>query len=132
MFKIQGKKYKPTSEVNLINDEFKVFISWFCLFQKSKGKCVMFWSLFKFKKKMKNKNLTILLLDPKFKSLCLIFSFIGWKEKSGIIDEHHRCVLYHMLLKWYHHLHLMSRSKVGYVEQTIYENFNLKHFSTDC
>jgi hypothetical protein len=33
-----------------------------------------------------------------------------------------------MLLKWYHHLHPMSRSKVGYVEQTIYENFNLNIF----
>jgi hypothetical protein len=31
-------------------------------------------------------------------------------------------------LKWYHHLHPMSRSKVGYVEQTIYENFNLDIF----
>jgi hypothetical protein len=49
-----------------------------------------------------------LMLDPRFKSLCLIFSFIGYGEGVNIVEEYDIQSLYRMLLKCYHHLHPMT------------------------
>jgi len=56
-----------------------------------------------------------LMLDLKFKSLCLVFSFVGREEGVSIVDEYDRRTFYHMLLKCYHHLHPMTKS-VGCVD----------------
>jgi len=45
----------------------------------------------------------------KFKSLCLLFSFVGREEGVSIMDEYDRRTLYPMLLKCYHHLHPMTK-----------------------
>jgi hypothetical protein len=50
-----------------------------------------------------------LMLDPRFKSLHLIFSFIGREEGISIVDEYDKRTLYPMLLKCYHHLHPMTK-----------------------
>jgi len=56
-----------------------------------------------------------LMLDLKFKSLCLVSSFVGRKEGVSIVDEYDRRTSYHMLLKCYHHIHPMTKS-VGCVD----------------
>jgi hypothetical protein len=53
-----------------------------------------------------------LMLDPIFKNLCLVFSFVGREECVSIVDEYDRKTLYPMLLKCHHHLHPM----IEYVE----------------
>jgi len=67
------------------------------------------------------------MLDPRFKSLCLVSSFVGRKEGVNIVDEYDRRTLYHMFLKWYHHLHPTIKF-VGCVDQTCDEDLNLDIF----
>jgi len=67
------------------------------------------------------------MLDPRFKNLCLVSSFVGQEEGVSIVDEYDRRTLYPMLLKCYHHLHPMTKS-VGCVDRTSDEDFNLDIF----
>ncbi len=51
-----------------------------------------------------------LMLEPRFKNLCLVSSFVGWKEGVSIVDEYDWRTLYPMCLKCYQHLHPMIES----------------------
>jgi hypothetical protein len=53
------------------------------------------------------------MLDPKFKSLYLISSFIGHEQRVAIVEEYNERSLYPMLLKHYHHLHPRLDLKVN-------------------
>jgi hypothetical protein len=68
-----------------------------------------------------------LLLDPRFKSLCLVSSFVRQEEGVNIVDEYDRRTLYPMLLKYYHHLHPMIKS-IRCVDQTCDEDSSLDIF----
>jgi hypothetical protein len=46
-----------------------------------------------------------LMLDLKFKNLCLMFSFIDFEQGKVIVEEYDKKSLYPMLLNYYHHLH---------------------------
>jgi hypothetical protein len=72
-----------------------------------------------------------LILDLRFKSLCLISSFVGQEEGVSVVDEYDRRILYPIFLKCYHHLHPMTKF-VGCVDQTCDGNFSLNKFSTNC
>jgi hypothetical protein len=78
-------------------------------------------------KQEKFTNMLYLMLDPRFRSLHLIFSFVGLEECVSIRDEYDRKTLYPMLLKCYHHLHSMTKF-VGCVNQTIHEDYSLDIF----
>jgi hypothetical protein len=67
------------------------------------------------------------MLDLRFKSLCLVFSFVGRKEGVNIVDEYDRRTLYPMFLKCYHHLHPMKKI-VECVYQTGDEDSSLDIF----
>jgi hypothetical protein len=67
------------------------------------------------------------MLNPIFKSLCLVFFFVGRKEGVSIVDAYDKIILYFMLLKCYHRLHLVTES-VECVDQTSDEDFNLNIF----
>jgi len=69
-----------------------------------------------------------LMLDPKFKSLCLVSSFIGREQKVAIVEEYNEKFLYHMLLQCYHYSHLVVRSKSEFVEQTMDVDYSLDIF----
>jgi hypothetical protein len=56
------------------------------------------------------------MLNPIFKSLHIIFSFVGQEEGVCIVNEFDKKTLYLMLLKCYDHLHPMTKF-VGYVNQ---------------
>jgi len=49
------------------------------------------------------------MLNPKFKSLHLVCSFVGREEGVSVVDEYDRRTLYPMRLKYYHHLHPMTK-----------------------
>jgi hypothetical protein len=69
-----------------------------------------------------------LILDLKFKSLCLVSSFIGCEQRVAIVEEYNEKSLYPMLLKCYHYLHLVVRSKSEFVEQTMDVDYSLDIF----
>jgi hypothetical protein len=68
-----------------------------------------------------------LMLDPRFKSLRLVSSFVGREEGVNIVNEYDRRTLYPMFLKCYHHLHLMTKF-IGCVDQTSDENSSFDIF----
>jgi hypothetical protein len=42
------------------------------------------------------------MLNPRLKKLCLVFSFMGHKERVSIVKEYDRRSLYPMVLQCYH------------------------------
>jgi hypothetical protein len=67
------------------------------------------------------------MLDLKFKSLCLVSSFVGHEEGVSIVDEYDKRTMYLMLLKCYHYLHLMTKF-VGCVDKIGDEDYSLYIF----
>jgi hypothetical protein len=49
------------------------------------------------------------MLDPTFKSLHLLSSFVGQEEGVSIVDEYDRRTLYPMPLMCYYHVHTMTK-----------------------
>ncbi len=79
--------------------------------------------------KKKVHNLLGLMFDPKFERLHLTSYFIGHDKGVIIVEENDRRSLYpNMFLKCHRHLHRMTKSKVGYANQTIDEDYNLHIF----
>ncbi len=77
--------------------------------------------------KRKVHNMLFLMLDPKFKSFCLVFSFAGQEKNVNIVDEYDKRTLYPMFLKCYHHLHPIIES-IGCVNQIGDEDSSLDIF----
>jgi len=53
-----------------------------------------------------------LMLDPRFKCLCMISSFVEKDQGIAIVQEYDKKSLYPMLVKCYEHLHPSMRSFV--------------------
>jgi hypothetical protein len=49
------------------------------------------------------------MLDPRFKSFCLVSYFIGCEEGVNIVEEYDKQSLYIMPSKCYHYLHPMAK-----------------------
>jgi hypothetical protein len=64
------------------------------------------------------------MLDVRFKSFHIVSFFIG-HEKGVSIVENYDNWLYRMLLKCYHYLRPMKKSKIDYVDQTANAKSNL-------
>ncbi len=54
------------------------------------------------------------MLDPRLKSLHLVFSFIGSDQGITIVEKCDITSLYPMLMKSYYHLHPSIESKNGF------------------
>jgi hypothetical protein len=50
-------------------------------------------------------NMLVLILNPKFKSFHLVFSFIGCDQGITIVEQYDTMSLYPMLMKCYYHLY---------------------------
>jgi hypothetical protein len=70
----------------------------------------------------------LLMLDPRFKSLCLVSSFVGREQGTFIIEEYDWKSLQRMLLKCYHRLHLVENYHVESTKHRSYEDRNLDIF----
>jgi hypothetical protein len=53
-----------------------------------------------------------LMLNLRFKSLHIIFSFFGHEEGVNIVEKYDRRSLYPTILKCYHYLHPMVEGKL--------------------
>ncbi len=72
----------------------------------------------------------ILLLDPRFKSLCLVFFFIGRDQGITIVEWYDTMALYPMLMKCYYHLHPLIEFDIDFADQKVDDDNNLD-FSSD-
>jgi hypothetical protein len=51
------------------------------------------------------------MLDPRFKIICLVFSFISVEQGKVIVEEYDKKNKIPMLTKYYYHLHPLVESK---------------------
>jgi hypothetical protein len=77
---------------------------------------------------MKAHNNIFLMLDPRFKTLCLVCSFISLEQGKAIVEEYDKKIIFPMLMKCYYHLHPLVESKRGVVDERVEEDKNLDIF----
>jgi hypothetical protein len=75
----------------------------------------------------KTYDMLAFMLDPRFKILILITSFIRCEHEATIDEKYDRKSLFVMLLKSYHHLHPLFKVESSYVHK-IYEDISLNIF----
>ncbi len=68
------------------------------------------------------------MLDPRFKTLCLVSSLIGHEQGKALVKEYDKKPLFPMFLKYYYHLHPLVESKRDVVEQRVQEDRSLDIF----
>ncbi len=66
-----------------------------------------------------------LMLDPRFKSFRLVFSFIGREQSVVIIEAYDKKSLYLMLLKCRHHLHPLVETESSFANIGVVEDSSL-------
>jgi hypothetical protein len=74
-----------------------------------------FFSVLKIFVEIKTHNMLALKLDPIFKSLCLVSSFIGHDQGVTIVQQYDTMSLYPMFMKCYYHLHPSIESDNGQI-----------------
>jgi hypothetical protein len=70
-----------------------------------------FLSFLKVYDKKKTHNMISLILDPKYKGLRIISSFVGREQGVALVEEYDKKSLYPMLVKCHEHLHPLVRSE---------------------
>jgi hypothetical protein len=68
----------------------------------------------------KANNMISLMLDLRFKSLCIISSFVGKEQGVALVEENDRNPSYPMLIKCHEHLHPLVRLNNFFVNQDIF------------
>ncbi len=66
-----------------------------------------------------------LMLDLKFKTLCLMSTLIGYEEGKAIVEEYDNFFWFPMLFKCHYHLHLLVKSERDIVNQGVEEDHSL-------
>jgi hypothetical protein len=81
-------------------------------------------SFFSFLKKYENRkthNMISLMLDPKFKNLHIVSSFVGREQGVAVVEEYDKKTLYPMLMKCHEHLHPLVRLNKNCAKQNTFE-----------
>jgi hypothetical protein len=70
------------------------------------------------------------MLEPRFKSLQILSSFVGWEEGVSLVEKYDKKSLYPMLIKCYKPLHPLKRSNIQILLTKIffYQDCNLDIF----
>jgi hypothetical protein len=68
------------------------------------------------------------MLNPRFKTLCLLSSFIGYEQGKTIVEKYEQKLLFPMLLKCHYNLHPLAKSRRGIVDQGVEKDNNLDIF----
>jgi hypothetical protein len=66
-----------------------------------------------------------LVLDLKFKTLCLMSTLISYEGGKPIVEKYDRIFLFLMLLKCHYHLHPLVKSERDIVNQGVEEDHSL-------
>ncbi len=91
-----------------MEDNFDVTCELICLASSNRKKvCEVPYSFISLKKfdEKKTHNMLALMLDPRFKNLCLVLFFIDCNQRVTIVEQYDTMSLYPMLMKCYYHLH---------------------------
>ncbi len=100
--KFKEKIINPSTLVSLINDDFEITFELSLFTSNIKREvCVVLDSFLSYFKKIEKKeahNILYLMIDSRFKSPCLVSSFVGQEEDVSIVDEYDRRTLYPMFL----------------------------------
>jgi hypothetical protein len=94
----------------LMEEDFNVALELICLVSNIKKEVCGVLDIFlsflkKFDERKTHNMLTLILLDPRFKSFHLVSSFIGCDQRLTIIEQYDTMSLYLMLMKCYYYLH---------------------------
>jgi hypothetical protein len=73
-----------------------------------------FFSILKKIVEIKTHNMLALMLDTRFKSLCLMYSFIGHDQRIAIVQQYDTMSSYPMFMKCYYHLHPLIEFDNGF------------------
>jgi hypothetical protein len=68
------------------------------------------------------------MLNPRFKSFCLMSSFIGHDQGVAIVEQYDTMSLCLMFMRCYYHLHPLIESNNGFVDQRMHDDNNLDIF----
>jgi hypothetical protein len=68
------------------------------------------------------------MLDPRFKSFHLVFSFISHNQGITIVEQYDIISLYPMFIKCYYHLHPSIEFDNDFVDQRVDDDNNLDIF----
>ncbi len=118
-------KFKEENKVlplveNLMDDDSVVSDEFFLLASNIKREIInvfdFFLSFLKVYDKRKTHNMIFLMLDPKYKNLCMISSFVGKEQGVIPIEKYDTKSLYPMLVKCHEHLHPLVESKRNSVD----------------
>jgi hypothetical protein len=116
----------------LMEEDSGVALEFICLASNiRKEVCGVFDSFISFLKKFeerKTHNVLVLMLDPRFNSLCLMSSFIGHDQGVAIVEQYDTMSLYLMLMKCYYHLYSSIESNNGFANQKVDDDNNLDIF----
>jgi hypothetical protein len=115
-----------------MNDDFGIILE-LCLFAFNIKKEVCgvldsFLSFLENYEERKAHNMFSLMLDPRFKSLHLVFSFIGYEQGISIVEGYDQKSLQPMFLKCFHHLHHVENYDIESTKHRSYENNSLDIF----
>jgi hypothetical protein len=61
------------------------------------------------------------MLDSKYKSLCILFSFVGKEQGVAFVEEYDRKSLYPMLVKCHEHLHPLVKLETNSIDHNIFD-----------
>jgi hypothetical protein len=73
-------------------------------------------------------NMLSLMLDPRFKTLHLVSSFIGLEQGKVIVEEYDKLKKIPMFMKCYYHLHPWVEFERGVVDERVEEDKSLDIF----
>ncbi len=105
MFKIKEEVTNQPSQVNLIDDDFSIILELYLFAFDIKREVCGVLIIKKKKKRFEKRkvhNMLFLMLNLRFKSFHLIFSFIGHGEGVSTVEKYNKQSLYSMFLKCYH------------------------------
>jgi hypothetical protein len=73
------------------------------------------------------------MLNPRFKSSCIVSSFVGREQGVVLVEEYDRKTLYPMLVKCHEHLHPLVRLNKNWVDQNIFwAGLQFGYFWANC
>jgi hypothetical protein len=92
---------------SIVNDELSLLAS---NIKREVINVLDFFSFLKVYDKRKTCNMISLMLDPRYKNLRIISSFVRREQGVALVEEYDRKSLYPMLVKCHEHLHPLVRS----------------------
>jgi hypothetical protein len=110
---------------NLMEEDTNVVFELSCLVSNMKKEIVGFWILlFRSLKNMKKKshNIFSLMLDPRFKTFCLVSSLIVHEQGKAIVEKYDDKPLFPMFIKCHSHLHPLAKSERGIIDKGVEED----------